>query len=345
MKKTIAATVFVVLALQMPAFAGADFDHAVQLYNQKQYRPALDLFLRAASTEPKNAGTYFYAANCFYQLGNMTRAIQTYNMVVQYYPNSPQAVMAKDFLDRVASAQAAKEQKQSEKKQVADVSPSAPEKVAKEESKEPIDCRDLLVIVRPQKDRPPVSDELTAAMKSKLSSMPHDVGKLLHERKIKVHISTSMIDARPDLANEEGRGYEGATYKSCPGMFCGDGIFLAEHAISESDETLRPAIPIVQVINTFDHECGHALDWCLDNVSETGEYQHVYLLDCGNVTRNAPEAANELRYYMQKSEAGQQECCGELIGALLGKSDTQATDLKANFPLTLKFLKDKLKMQ
>jgi tetratricopeptide (TPR) repeat protein len=177
LKKTIAATVFVVLALQMPAFAGADFDHAVQLYNQKQYRPALDLFLRAASTEPKNAGTYFYAANCFYQLGNMTRAIQTYNMVVQYYPNSPQAVMAKDFLDRVASAQAAKEQKQSEKKQVADVSPSAPEKVAKEESKEPIDCRDLLVIVRPQKDRPPVSDELTAAMKSKLSSMPHDVAR------------------------------------------------------------------------------------------------------------------------------------------------------------------------
>ncbi len=52
--------------------------------------------------------------------------------------------------------------------------------------------------------------------------------------------------------------------------------------------------------------------------------------------------SRDLAYYLQKSVAGQQECCGELFGIILGTEDEKSEKMKTAFPQTIKYLKAKL---
>ena len=343
------------LAISAPALAqqSANFDQAVKLYSQRQYKQALGLFLKCAQENQRDGSAYYYAATCFYQLGNVQSAKQTYQTVVRCYPSSKEAALASQFLLQLEQSASASQKGASNQsagknapasKIAAAAAPSASSGAGVDPGA-PVDCSALLQIIRPVQDHPAVSTELTAAMRDKLSAMPAHVGKLLNESHIKIQVTTTMIDAHPELKDREGRGYDGYTYKSCPGMFTGNEIVLCERTMSESDESVRSALPVQEVINTFDHECGHAVDYCLGEVSTSDAFKHDYLLDANNLTRTDPDTANELRYYLQKSDAGQEECCGELIGILLGKSDDKTDKMKRAFPQTLGFLKGKLHMQ
>jgi len=109
--------------------------------------------------------------------------------------------------------------------------------------------------------------------------------------------------------------------------------------MDENDESLKEAFPSGQMVNSLYHEAGHALDFCLDDISHSEGFKHAYLLDSARIE---PAAANTLRYYLQKSEDGQEECCAELIGTLLGQTERHTAEMKTSFPLTIKFLKAKL---
>jgi hypothetical protein len=151
-----------------------------------------------------------------------------------------------------------------------------------------------------------------------------------------------LIDKNPELKNREGRGYDGFTYKSCPGMFSdGRDIVICERTMDEDTEMVHAPIATDQIINTLNHECGHAIDRCLGYVCETEEFKHAYLLDSAHLE---PDVSRDLAYYLQKSDAGQQECCGELIGIILGTEDRHTDKMKAAFPQTIALLRSKLKL-
>lgn len=74
-----------------------------------------------------------------------------------------------------------------------------------------------------------------------------------------------MIDKYPEGAYQTVRGYEGGTSKSCPGLFDGDTIVLAQSTVDE-DTNLVDSAASARRSNpqegTFLHETGHALDAC-----------------------------------------------------------------------------------
>jgi len=349
---SVAVSSAVLFAATAQAEDAVAFEQAVKLYSLKQYKQALSLFLKCAQQNRTEGSAYYYAASCYYQLGDTTDAKQTFQIVTRYYPNSKEAGLASRFLSQLETVAAAASTKKTGSQtataistKVASAQVPAKSAAAGADPDTPVDCSALLQVIRPVQDHPAVSSDLINAVRNKLQSMPAHVGKLLNEAHIKIQLTTTMIDAHPELKEREGRGYDGYTYKSCPGMFNGSEIVLCERTINEGDDTVRSAFPISEVIGTFEHECGHAVDWCLGEVSTTEDFKHHYLLDATNLQRTDPDTANELRYYLQKSDAGQQECCGELIGILLGKSDDKTAKMSRAFPQTLDFLKGKLHMQ
>jgi len=319
-----------------PTLAETSLEQGSQLYAQKQYAKALPLFMACLKTDPRNKSAFLYAANCYYMLGQTAAAKQTYNIIVTSFPGTVEATSAAGFLARLQPSAAATTQPTPTVKPIAGAR-WAPTTVATDGS-----ICNIVSIVRPQQDHPAVSDLLSSSVLDRLDHYPKSVKSLLRQGGIKVILTTTLIDRNPELKNREGRGYDGFTYKSCPGMFeSGRDIVICERTMDEDSEMVHQPIPIDQIMNTLNHECGHAIDKCLGYVSLTDEFKHAYLLDSAHLE---PDVRNDLAYYLQKSDAGQEECCGELIGIILGSEDRHTDKLKAAFPQTISLLRSKLKL-
>ncbi len=203
-----------------------------------------------------------------------------------------------------------------------------------------IHLSDIVHVVRPLQDHPPVSSALIDAVKEKLESYPKSVKKLFKYGGIQVYLTTTLIDKNPELKNREGRGYDGFTFKSCPGMFTmGRDIVICERTIDEGSEQVKSPLLTSEILETLNHESGHAIDHCLGDISTSDEFKHAYLLDRARID---PEDRNTLAYYLQLSDAGQEECCGELIGIILGSQGRHTEKMRAAFPQTIKLLQSKL---
>lgn len=344
--RTRLAIVIVATMLTIGCFAtsicaqGQTFDDGVKLYTHKQYKQALPILLNVLKQDPRNASAYLYIANCYYCLQQVAYAKQTYQIIVRNFAGSSEANTATDFLKRLeaVATPSATTAAAGGDSQIGKPS-SAPAKVADQS------ISDIVRVIRPVQDHPPVSDLLISAVKSKLDTYPPFVKKLLRENRINVILTTTLIDRNPELKNREGRGYDGYTYKSCPGMFeNGRDIVICERTMDEGTESVHEPILTSDILHTLNHECGHAIDHCLDNFCESEEFKHAYLLDAAKVQQNDPQMSKDLAYYLQKSTAGQQECCGELIGILLGTESERAEKMKSTFGQTIKVLKKKLQL-
>jgi hypothetical protein len=271
-------------------------------------------------------------------LGQAAAAKQTYNIIVTSFPGTPEANSAASFLSRLQPPSATATGAAAPAGKPASERPAlAPTAVPAEGS-----LSNIVSIVRPLQDHPAVSEELTSSVIDTLDHYPRSVKALLRQGHIKVCLTTTLIDRNPELKNREGRGYEGATYKSCPGMFYRHDIVICERTMDEDSEIVRAPIPLDNIMNTLDHECGHALDQCLGDFSQSDEFMHAYLLDSARIE---PDVQRELAYYLQKSVAGQQECCGELIGIILGSEDRHIDKMRAAFPQTIALLRKKLNLR
>ncbi|HEY9733559.1 MAG TPA: tetratricopeptide repeat protein [Drouetiella sp.] len=335
--------------LALPAAVPASrFEDGVKLYNQKQYKQALPVFLEFLKQNPRSPSAYLYIANSYYGLNQVSAAKQTYQILIRSFPYSSEAASAREFMrrlqpadnsaaDAVDSANGSKTgsatSSASESKQ------SSSKNAASDASSHEISFR----VIRPLQDHPVVSPALITAVKSQIENYPKNVRQLLIENRIEVVLTPTLIDKNPEMKNREGRGYDGYTLKSCPGMFQGGrSIVICERTMDESTEAVHDPIPTSHILRTLNHECGHAIDRCLGNICVTDDYKHNYLLDAAAAQRLDASVSRDLAYYLQKSVAGQQECCGELFGIILGTEDEKSEKMKAAFPQTIKFLKAKL---
>jgi hypothetical protein len=125
-------------------------------------------------------------------------------------------------------------------------------------------------------------------------------------------------------------------------MFSGQTVYICERTVDEANDEVKARIPARELTETFYHEVGHALDACLSEYSMKDDYRHAYYLDIAHIPA---EAAGRLAYYMQKSDAGQQESCGEITAVCLGSGDERTAEyIKSYFPMTMAFIKQKLKI-
>lgn len=318
------------------------FDGAVKLYEQHQYKQALPLFMQYLKANPRSPVAYLYIANSYYGLQQVAPAKQTYQMLIQYFPYSSEAVSAKAFLSRLQPGPQTKagdhETSQTDVNSVPVSRARKGTRITGDDAGSEIAMR----IVRPLQDHPSVSEDLISAVRNRLDNYPKSVKRLLAQNKVAVVVTPTLIDNNPELKNQEARGYDGHSYKLCPGMFDGRSIFLCEHTLDETTEVVHDAFPVSQVLIVLNHECGHAIDSSLGLLSEKEEFKHIYLLHSASAQRKDASVSRELAYYLQKSDAGQSECFAELVGIILGTQNDTSEKMRSAFPQTLKFLKAKL---
>lgn len=314
------------------------FNSGVALYNARRYSEAEQYFTKVVKQEPTNSDAFYYLATCQHLLGDKAACTRLYKYIVQYFPGTPAATSSAQYLAQYAPADTAAVGSGDSQKQFKEALDAA-QKMVKKASTAPGSMVSLVQVVRARADRPNVSAEAVTAIKQAADRLPPSVKEVLWANSVKIFVTPTVEDYEPGCKYQEARGYEGGTYKSCPAFYQNRKIVIAERTMDEGDETIKDAFPTNQMVNSLYHETGHALDFCLDDISHSEEFKHAYLLDAAHIE---PAAAHTLRYYLQKSEGGQEECCAELIGLLLGQTERHTAEMRASFPLTLKVLRTKL---
>lgn len=319
------------------------YNQGVQAYQQGRYKEAVRFMYDAIVKEKAGANAWLYMANAQYASGNKQQALDTYQRIKSGFAGTAQAQTAAQYLQRFSSA--TKETEGSNKSDSNNDSnndstasnanteaPLPPAKVLKE-------LRARITITRPAIGHDPVSARTIAAVNRCFDKIPAKVQAILLKNNIKFVITPTMIDKYPEGAYQSVPGYEGGTSKSCPGLFDGDTIVLAQSTVNEDTNNVDRAASEDDLEGTFLHETGHALDACLNNYSCTKEYRHNYYLDIAHVPDSV---APKISYYLQKSDTGQVESCAELTSILLGNERGHAAELTTYFPNTLKYIKQKL---
>jgi tetratricopeptide (TPR) repeat protein len=332
------------------AVAENSADSALELYNKGEYSKAYQLFVDAGAKKPADGTAFLYAANCLYRMGRKDGAIKMYSYVRTNFAASRNASAASEMLKRLEGG-APEAASSPAKASVANpsVAGSSAKNATGDDSETvrsaaatgPADFSDLIEIVRPLFGHPPVSSGAINTVRRAVQGLPPNISATLRSQGARIYLCTTLIDKEPSLKTREGRGYDGHTYKSCPGMFWNNRIYLCERTLDEGDDSVKEPSSLESITGTFYHECGHALDWYHNNISSSEEFKHAYLLDSAKIDA---ETRTDLAYFLQKSDAGQQECCGELIGILLGKQDPKTIKMRAAFPGTLKLLRSKLEI-
>lgn len=307
-------------------------EEAVSLYAQGKYREALPLFLAETKANPKRSPAFLHAANCYFKLGNLGYAKQTYRYIMDNFPGTNNAKLAAEFMQKIDPASV-------NGSQTTSTGSSSKASAATGTASRQTSLDDLIKVTRPQADHPPVSVNVEHSIRKAANSLPESVKELFRRNGITICLTTTLIDKEPSLKNRQGRGYDGYTFRACPGMFNGHEVIICERTIDETDDSLKESISLPYIVNTFYHECGHAVDYYKGDISASEEFKHAYLLDSAHID---PETKADLAYFLQKSAAGQEECCGELIGILLGKQDRKTDKMRESFPLTIGLLKKKL---
>lgn len=327
-------------ALALPNAVSPSFEEGVRLYSQKQYKQSLSVFMQFLKANPRSAAAYLYIANSYYALQQVGAAKQTYQVLIQSFPNSSEARSAREFLNKLEPPQNSQTGVNSAS---GEGLTSTRKNSAKGANSSGAAGELAFRVVRPLQDHPAVSPQLINDVKRTLQSYPKQVRRLLYEHQIEVVLTPTLIDKNPEMKNQEGRGYDGHTLKTCPGMFQdGQTIVICERTMDEGTEAVQDPIPTSNILRTLNHETGHAIDSCLGNVSETDDFKHSYLLDAASAQRLDASVSRDLAYYLQKSVAGQQECCGELFGIILGSEGDRSEKMKLAFPQTIKYLRAKL---
>jgi tetratricopeptide (TPR) repeat protein len=306
---------------------------ARQLYQQRRYAEAANYFQQAVQKEAAGVGGYLWIAHCHYALGNIRQAIPDYVRVRDSYIGTNESKVAAQYLARLdpkGTAQAA----------AAGAGKSSPTMLAfAGAGGAPSGLLDRIEIVRPVVGHPELSPSTISIIRESIRNLPPAVQRLLQDRGVKFCITTSLIDKYPAMGYQEGRGYDGYTYKSCPGMFKDNTVIICERFVDETSNEVLGPIASGPMTDTFYHEIGHALDSCLGWYSAQDDYRHAYYLD---MARIPADAAARLAYFMQKSVAGQQESCGEITAVCLNSGEHNSQDVQTYFPLTMALIKKKL---
>jgi hypothetical protein len=314
------------------ASTDSNYNLGIQAYQQGRYKDASRFMYDAIVKDKAGANAWLYMGNAQYAAGNKQQALDTYQRIKTGFPGTAQGQTAAQYIERFSGAAAGTTGATDAAPKVTLEPVLPPAKVLK-------DLRSRITIVRPVIGHDPVSPRTIAAVNACFDKIPAKVQAILHKNNIKFVITPTMIDKYPEGAYQTVRGYDGGTSKSCPGLFDGDTIVLAQSTVDENTDVVKRASSADDLEDTFLHETGHALDACLDQFSCSKEYRHNYYLDIAHVPDSV---APKFSYYLQKSDTGQIESCAELTSILLGNEHSQVAELTTYFPNTVTYIKKKL---
>ncbi|MBU6454026.1 MAG: hypothetical protein KGS72_19760 [Cyanobacteria bacterium REEB67] len=288
--------------LAQSAMAGGEYAAALDLYNKKQYPAAASYFEAASLANPSNVSATYYAGYSFYLAGRKAEAIKSFWRLANAYPTRREGIQARDFLKRLdpdfakndgAAAQPA-----------AAVTASAPAKKVTARA-----VVDALVQVKPGTGKlANCTPEFVAKIKEMLVAMPLPILKFWLAQGGSVLIAPSVVEHDMRIQNTMPRGWgDGYDWKNSPALTHGTQVVIGQYRL---DSRTNEYVDTSEEIGVIRHEAGHAIDHCLGDYTESGDFKHAYLLDVAKVP---DEYRQRLDYFLQKADSGPSETFAELF--------------------------------
>jgi hypothetical protein len=198
------------------------------------------------------------------------------------------------------------------------------------------------------KHYPGVSPGFTQEMTAAFDRLPPKVRDALTDGKVTVHVSETLIQARPDLKGVTPRGWPpGNTWDEAEGMYhhhsyatnMPSEVHITEKRFSRFQ---KKYVTTHRGVGVFNHEVGHAFDYAKDQASTSLEFRKAYEADVKAFRDRAKrggaweikKAESQYAYFLQPGEAGPSECFAETFGELVGagSSDGEKLHMTSNFP-------------
>ncbi len=186
-------------------------------------------------------------------------------------------------------------------------------------------------------------------VQEQVDKIPEPVRKLLNDHGVKIIAADKVVDARPDLANTQPRGYPaGTTYENTSAI---SDYSKKQIIIGDEYKDKGQWYHDNRVESVTRHEVGHAVDAILGQgqfgwgspISESVDFQKAYDADVAKI----PIAdRDKLEYLLQPGDGGKSETFAEVYANIQGGAATADPVARAligkYFTDTEKFVRDKL---
>lgn len=337
MKKRLMLIALILGAGLLPPNAMADSysDYGMILFKQRNFKSAGLYFAQSLRANPNNPTALYYSSLCCQMLGNAEAARNGFYTVLQVFPKSPEAALARQAL--AGSVQPAPKTASQQppaarpgKDQVAAPATEASSVLSPEEAAH-------VTVFR--KDINTANTE--NGVKVSLTRIPQPVKDAVFGEGCKIVITPTILDYRPELKNEKPRGYtHGGGYDNCPAMFQpGPNEILVAETWSWQNGPSRPGRAAFYQ-EALGHEFGHAFDSFMGKVAQGGRRSgYWYITDTAwyyeTYRKEAQKLSNDQRrnaaYYTQPGTGGGSELFAELFASLYSAAPSAEQQMLAGY--------------
>ncbi|MDR3615963.1 MAG: PDZ domain-containing protein [Candidatus Obscuribacterales bacterium] len=190
------------------------------------------------------------------------------------------------------------------------------------------------------------TDAIKAHVLAAVSHIPQNIKDNFATAGVTILITPTILDARPDLANQKPRGYDnGGGYDNCGGMYMPSEktIYVAEKEGIQS----QPFKFNRRAYETTLHEGGHAFDHLnydktKSDISKTEEFLAIYKKESDSLSNSSRSGVT---YFLQPDGAGSAELCAELFVAICDPGAKDPYGVVKAFPRTYDYLKKIIQSQ
>jgi len=302
----------------------AEYQKGVLAYQKQQYQEAAKIFERLISEKQINAQTWLYLAHSQYASGHRNAAISSYQVIEKSFPGTAQAQVAAQCLLKIGAL-------------VSNSRTGVPTG-----QNNIVRLEDSLEVVTPQYGHSAVTAVNIKAIKDAIIHLPTTVSKNLRDNGTTFCISPTMEERFPKFLRQEREGFAGHTNATAGGLVDQNVIHVFQSKFDEATNRPLGARAADDLVGTFLHECGHALDANLGFYSRSDKLQRAFYQDIDEMPENIN---SKIKTFAQKNDFSQKEACAELTSVLLGGNRPNAEELKTYLGRTVKVLKAQLGLQ
>lgn len=305
------------------SFQSTEFQRAVNLYNTKRFKDAAAIFEQLVSNKQATALTWLYLAHARYAIGNRTGAVYGYRVLQKSFPGTAETGQAELCLQKIENEASFESGKMA--------TPSAQKNTSRELSKS-------VEIVPPKFGHTPVTAVNAKAIKDAVMNFPPKVRKVLNDNGVGFSIAPTMEEQFPVFLRQEREGFPGYTNGTVGGLFDvnTNKICIFQSKFDESTHQPLEVRTAEDLVGTFLHESGHAIDAYLGNYSQSEQYRIAFYRDIDEMPGNINL---KIKSFAQKTAFSQKESCAELTSVLLGGVRPNAEELKDYLSNTVKVVK------
>ena len=182
-------------------------------------------------------------------------------------------------------------------------------------------------------------DAMQTRFRDIVDAIPDSVLGLLSDKGVTFNFADKLIDINPELKGVRPRGYpRGMTWENTNGFFDNaDGrIVVSSDARSAGS---REYVEKPEFDATVRHEAGHGVDYAMDQISASPDFNAAYWKDRRALTA---DQRDRLSYFMQKGVAGPSETFAEVFASIVngGVNRSWRSDMLELFPNVRAFIDD-----